>query len=76
MTTGQKVAVGGLRAGGLGAEGGVAAGGGDAVARGWEDPQSGLGGEHPRFFLSRGPLRCITVTPGWSLGAAVPAPGG
>lgn len=46
MTTGQKVAVGGLRAGGLGAEGGVAAGGGDTVARGWEDPQSGLG-EHP-----------------------------
>lgn len=33
----------GLRAGGLGAEGGVGGGGGDPAAAGWEDPQPGLG---------------------------------
>jgi len=43
VAAGRAAAVRGLRAGGLGAEGGVARGGGDPVPGGWEDPQSGLG---------------------------------
>lgn len=68
MTAGRAAAVRGLRAGGLGAEGGVARGGGDPVAGGWEDPQSGLGGtcgdeECPDFS-------CVVLPSGLSWGRA------